>query len=686
MDVGNHPFYEKWHINVPKGIKGDTLKNFRVVTASNNDGVQQYDGQSDDRSGSREILVYDYYNYDKKENGNPKTLYLGDYNMIEGISVSDDGTLTINYTHDTNYIKTKLFKWINSIILTADGTFTVTYNYDSDEQGNPTTYSTRLDWIKNISISDKGIITLIHNNNDTDTLDTKVKWCKEVSLDKNGNLSFTWNDNSESDPLGPIQWIDSINLNENGILSITYNTLEENNNTVHKQQIFDNKIKWIKNIVLNNNTGDLIVTYNTLNNNGEDETQIFANAIKSINSIEHSVNNDANPRHGYNGELSINYNTGKPDIINLDLLTGIEMDENGLVTAQWNNDNNSISELGSVNFIKDLVIDNNGNLLVQYSSKYGETTVNGEVGWTWLGKIAPYGNNTNMTISRILRGKHYIDTDTKTYLEFYVENVGLLRAGDTARISSGTATIYLNGTQVGTDPIQLSGVEIVSSVSGLSTLNFKIELDDTAYPTTNSPDLVDIELNNVVINITRTNTADAVTNLSDQMTQINTNTANISRLNGTLNNVNNTVTSVNNRVSTIESNFSQTTTLQNLTIANILKMKNHNGYIQQPIMIMAGNKVITEGTQGAPWVKICDIPTVYQSNYRIIPFVSRKFTSSTSTPTASGAFPAGPGDFYYAYYDSRLGTVNLKLTQSFTSSTWVDYDYLIYAIPTEVRE
>lgn len=271
-DEMDHPFYERWNIQIPKGIKGDAFKNFRVITASSNDGVQQYDGQSDDRSGNREILVYDYYNYDKKENGNPKTLYLGDYNMIEGISVSDDGTLTINYTHDTNYIKTKLFKWINSIILTADGTFTVTYNYDSDAQGNPTTYSTRLDWIKNISISDEGIITLTHNNNDTDTLDTKVKWCKGISLDKNGNLSFTWNDNSESDPLGPIQWIDSINLNENGILSITYNTFEENSNTVHKQQIFDNKVKWIQNITLDNNTGDLTVTYNTLNNDGQNET------------------------------------------------------------------------------------------------------------------------------------------------------------------------------------------------------------------------------------------------------------------------------------------------------------------------------------------------------------------------------------------------------------------------------
>ena len=676
MDVGNHPFYEKWHINVPKGIKGDALKNFRVITASSN--VQSYDGQDDDVENNRQILVYDYYNYDNKQNGQPKTLYLGDYNMIEDISIADDGTINISYSHDNDIHWAKKLKWIKTVNLdTSTGQLKITYNHTTDASGNATTYSTYLDWINSVNIADDGTVTFGHTHEADTTFPQKIKWCTGVNINDQGVITFNWNDESSTQLQKPIQWINEVALDTNGTLTVTYNTKDENDQP--KTQTFYKQIKWINNISLNNE-GTLTVTYNT------SEQENFPNAIKTIQSITHSVNENASPAHGYNGQMSINYNNGNPDIINLDLLTGIEMDENGLITAQWNNNDNSISELGSVNFIKDLVIDNNGNLLVQYSSKYGETTVNGEVGWTWLGKIAPYGNNTNMTISRILRGKHYIDTDTKTYLEFYVENVGLLRAEDTAIISQGTATIYLNGTQVGTDPIQLSGVEIVSGVSGLSTLNFKIELDDTAYPTTNSPDLVDIELNNVVINIKRTNVADAITNLSDQMTQINTNTANISRLNGTLNNVNNTVTSVNNRVSTIESNFSQTTTLQNLTIANILKMKNHNGYIQQPIMIMAGNKVITEGTQGAPWVKICDIPTMYQSNYRIIPFVSRKFTSSTSTPTASGAFPAGPGDFYYAYYDSRLGTVNLKLTQSFTSSTWVDYDYLIYAIPTEVRE
>jgi hypothetical protein len=39
-DKMNHPFYENWKIRIPKGIKGDALKNFRVITASNNDGVQ----------------------------------------------------------------------------------------------------------------------------------------------------------------------------------------------------------------------------------------------------------------------------------------------------------------------------------------------------------------------------------------------------------------------------------------------------------------------------------------------------------------------------------------------------------------------------------------------------------------------------------------------------------------------
>jgi len=30
VDDKSHPFYEKWKINIPHGIKGDTFKNLKV--------------------------------------------------------------------------------------------------------------------------------------------------------------------------------------------------------------------------------------------------------------------------------------------------------------------------------------------------------------------------------------------------------------------------------------------------------------------------------------------------------------------------------------------------------------------------------------------------------------------------------------------------------------------------------
>ena len=90
IDDETHPFYEKWHINVPKGIKGDALKNLRVQVATT--AIEEYDGQQDDISNGREVLVYNYYDYSASENPTPKQIYLGDYNMISSINLADDGT------------------------------------------------------------------------------------------------------------------------------------------------------------------------------------------------------------------------------------------------------------------------------------------------------------------------------------------------------------------------------------------------------------------------------------------------------------------------------------------------------------------------------------------------------------------------------------------------------------------
>ena len=547
-DEMDHPFYESWNIRIPKGIKGDAFKNFRVITASSNDGVQQYDGQSDDRSGSREILVYDYYNYDKKENGNPKTLYLGDYNMIEGITMSNDGTITVQYTHNNDVTFSEKVKWIDSISLLDNGTFTIIYNTKTN--GVNDRYSTSLDWIKSVDVSQDGTVTFIHNNETRSSFDNIIKWCNGVSINDQGIITFNWNDESSTQLQEPIQWIDEVALAADGTLTVTYNTKDENDQP--KTQIFQKQIKWINNISLDNE-GTLTVTYNT------SDTVNFEHAIKSISSITRTVDNEKN------GKLSINYNNGEPNIIeNFDLITGINLNEQtGLLTAEWNEEtinsewdgtSKRTSNLGTINYIKDLVITDAGDLVVFYAdpNKRGNVQVNGIVGYNYLGKVAPYGSNTNITISKIIRGKHFIDdSDNKNYLEFYIENIGVLRSGDTAEINSGTATIYYNGVNT-TNPISLNGITVSSQTSNLSTINFKIELESTNYPINNtnpSIDLVDIQLKNVEIEVTRNNRENAATaSIDQQLDQIVINKNNIQNLNDTIT-VNNS--NINNRLNNL---------------------------------------------------------------------------------------------------------------------------------------
>ena len=81
IDDYTHPFYEKWHFDIPKGIKGDSFKNLRIQVADNT--IQPYEGQEQDIEDQNKVIVYDYYNYDNFANGNPKKYYLGPFNQTE---------------------------------------------------------------------------------------------------------------------------------------------------------------------------------------------------------------------------------------------------------------------------------------------------------------------------------------------------------------------------------------------------------------------------------------------------------------------------------------------------------------------------------------------------------------------------------------------------------------------------
>lgn len=192
----------------------DTIYSFSAITIDPVTGEATvsnagYDGQADDIANERQIVVFDYFIYDKLRNPVPITIYLGDYNVIKNIHVEDDGTLVVEYTHDDDDLFDKAIKWIDSITLNPDtGHFTVTYN-----NGDPD-YEQDLDWIKNIVLDDDGTLNIYHTVTTSNTVEpNKIKWVNNVELSPiTGKFTMTFNDGDMLER--QLDWIIDIEINE----------------------------------------------------------------------------------------------------------------------------------------------------------------------------------------------------------------------------------------------------------------------------------------------------------------------------------------------------------------------------------------------------------------------------------------------------------------------------------------
>lgn len=259
VDTKDHPYYEKWDLGLPKGVKGDTLRNLRVVipTEGNKNqiysadaiivdkktglttlGAPGYTGIDDDIAGQRTILIFDYYIYDTKRNPQPIMIYLGDYNNVDTVQVADDGTLTLGYTHNDDTVFSKKIQWVNSVSLTggdgsAGGHFTVNYNNGARP------FETDITWIKDIQIDrTDGTVTYTYagTNNGKIPANGKVvvphlvKWIKSTNLDaSNGHFEMIFNDDSRYENI--LTWVKDITINEgNGDITFHQTTGDKKSN------------------------------------------------------------------------------------------------------------------------------------------------------------------------------------------------------------------------------------------------------------------------------------------------------------------------------------------------------------------------------------------------------------------------------------------------------------------------
>lgn len=430
IDDNSHPFYEHWDLGLPKGVKGDTLRNLRVITptAGNKNNIYDasaitvdpttgetklgnagYAGIDDDIASGRQIVVFDYYVYDKLRNPSPIMIYLGDFNIITNISVDDEGTLTVEYTHEDDSVFTKKIRWVNAVSLTegngtAGGHITFTFNNDVPSK----TQEFDISWIKGIEIEEDGSLLYTYAGTPDTLPDDAVRtaegiyrvedflqWIHNVTLDsQNGHFTVT-NNRDQTIFQTDLDWIRDIDFAADGTVTLTH--------TSQSPETYQNLIKWINSVTLSQNTGQFTINWNY----GDPTTfqldwidDVFINEETGDIYIHHTRQNRNAEYDDYTGDLldaklklitsasvtsdgviTLYTNTGesiqvngqgseqpfKIKIIeNIELLTGIRDDKH--IRVKYNTESTA-EEIGDpINYIQDMVVRaSDWHLLVLYN-------------------------------------------------------------------------------------------------------------------------------------------------------------------------------------------------------------------------------------------------------------------------------------------------------------------------------
>lgn len=131
-DDGTHPFYNQYRIYIPKGKKGKSFSDLRIVTANKELVLQNHVIQDSDVG--KQILIYEEWDYSEQEAGVSSLYYLGEYNQIKGVQLDADGTLRFSYTSSEEQVFPQAIKSLKKIAFSKEnGDIIITYNDDSQD-------------------------------------------------------------------------------------------------------------------------------------------------------------------------------------------------------------------------------------------------------------------------------------------------------------------------------------------------------------------------------------------------------------------------------------------------------------------------------------------------------------------------------------------------------------------------
>lgn len=331
-----HPYYEFLDFGIPHGIKGDAVRKLRVTTPAQETGRTIYDindlvtnanGELTPRSGAgsyadytddrnRQIVVFDVVTFDHEQQGESYSVYLGDFNIIKNVQVSDNGTLTVSYTHDDDTVYDRKIKWVNAIQINTNqgaGGGAVSVNYNVDGPDVWTNLGT-LKYVSDVDIADDGTVTFTYINNDRKQYSKLIRWVKSVSLDGNGK--FTLVANNDASPNNPfystvLNWVKEVSFDTtNGSMTVT----TTDGTASGKKDVRQNILKLITGamtdgagkIMFTTNTGETITLHQT-DASGKDSGNEFRLITITGVTLDDSLTGDK--------RIQVTYNTGNTDRI-----------------------------------------------------------------------------------------------------------------------------------------------------------------------------------------------------------------------------------------------------------------------------------------------------------------------------------------------------------------------------------
>ena len=216
-----HPFYNKWNLTVPKGIKGDALGRLQIITWNNRpSGINSLwdpiTGESinvnstDKFTLTDKIIIYRGINYDNSENGTSKYYYLGKYKNVTNVNLNNEGTLTFSFSAEDSVSFENAIKSITSVTLNGNQQLVITYN-----NGEPSVIN--LPYVNSMHYNnDNGKITYTtagSNSNEVDLL--TLKYVNDIEQGSDGKLTFTYNDKSIKEiPIKDIEKIGWVTEND----------------------------------------------------------------------------------------------------------------------------------------------------------------------------------------------------------------------------------------------------------------------------------------------------------------------------------------------------------------------------------------------------------------------------------------------------------------------------------------